>query len=94
MARSRLRKSFDLAEALARIRVPTLIVQGKDDPYGTIRQVRVAEEECRCPLDIVLLECCGHAPHRDQPVATLAAVGTFLARIFPWDGKAGVGSSA
>ena len=88
-------KSFDLIAALAHIRVPILIVQGKDDRYGTIRQVRAAEEECRCPVDIVLLDRCGHAPHRDQPVATLAAVGAFLDRIFrPSRGRRSVAAVA
>lgn len=79
---------FDIVEPLAYIRVPVLIVQGEDDPYGTVAQIRVAEEECYCPVDAVLLPGCGHAPHRDKPQETLAAVASFVTRIFELHGEA------
>jgi pimeloyl-ACP methyl ester carboxylesterase len=80
--------AFDMVEPLAYIRVPVLIAQGEDDPYGTVRQVRVAEEECYCPVEAVLLTGCGHAPHRDRPEETLEAVSSFVARIFQFHGEA------
>ena len=79
---------FDIVEPLAYIRVPVLIVQGEDDPYGTVAQIRVAEEECYCPVDSVLLPDCGHAPHRDKPAETLEAVGGFIERILVLHGEA------
>ncbi|MFL5210549.1 MAG: alpha/beta fold hydrolase [Microvirga sp.] len=79
---------FDIVEPLAYIRVPVLIVQGEDDPYGTVRQMEVAEEECYCPVDAVLLPGCGHAPHRDKPDETLEAVGGFIERILVLHGEA------
>lgn len=79
---------FDIVEPLAYIRVPILIVQGEDDPYGTVAQIKVAEEECYCPVDAVLLAGCGHAPHRDKPAETLDAVGAFVTRIFELHGEA------
>jgi pimeloyl-ACP methyl ester carboxylesterase len=68
--------------------VPILIVQGEDDPYGTVRQIEVAQEECYCPVDAVLLPGCGHSPHRDRPEETLDAVASFIARIFELHGEA------
>jgi pimeloyl-ACP methyl ester carboxylesterase len=79
---------FDIVEPLAYIRVPVLIMQGEDDPYGTVRQVEVAREECYCPVDAVLLPECGHAPHRDRPEETLEAVSSFVTRIFELHGEA------
>jgi pimeloyl-ACP methyl ester carboxylesterase len=79
---------FDIVEPLAYIRVPILIVQGEDDPYGTVRQIRVAEEECYCPVDAMLLPGCGHAPHRDKPAETLEEVSSFVSRIFDLHGEA------
>ena len=79
---------FDIVEPLAYIRVPVLIVQGEDDPYGTVRQIEVAEEECYCPVEAVLLPGCGHAPHRDKPDETLEAVGGFIERILVLHGEA------
>jgi pimeloyl-ACP methyl ester carboxylesterase len=81
---------FDIVEPLAYIRVPILIVQGEDDPYGTVRQIEVAEEECYCPVDALLLPGCGHAPHRDTPEEALEAVSSFVTRIFELHGEAKV----
>jgi len=73
---------FDTTDALAYIRVPILVVQGAADPYGTLAQVRVVEEECYCPVETLLLQGVGHAPHRERPEETLAAVSAFTDRIF------------
>lgn len=78
---------FDLTDALAYIRVPILFIQGADDPYGTIAQVRVVEQECYCPVDTLILPGCGHAPHREKPDETLAAVAGFADRIFRVHGE-------
>src|SRR5580693_1973988 len=67
-------RRWDITDALAYIRVPVLIVQGADDQYGTARQIEVAQEECYCPVEVALLPRIRHAPHREAPDATLAAV--------------------
>jgi pimeloyl-ACP methyl ester carboxylesterase len=79
---------WDITEYLAYVRVPILIVQGEDDPYGTPRQVEVAESECYCPVESVLLPGCGHAPQLDRPEATLAAIRDFAERLFVTHGEA------
>ncbi len=73
---------FDLTDALAYIRVPILLIQGADDRYGTMAQVRAAEAECYCPVEPLILPGCGHAPHREKPNETLEAVAAFTDRIF------------
>jgi pimeloyl-ACP methyl ester carboxylesterase len=77
----RFRTEFDITGALPYIRVPVLIVQGEDDPYGSVDQLAAAARECVCPVECVLLPECGHAPHRDQPQATLAAVAEFIVHV-------------
>jgi pimeloyl-ACP methyl ester carboxylesterase len=74
-------RSWDITEELAYIRVPILIVQGKDDQYGTVRQIQAAREECYCPVDVALLPNVRHAPHREAPDDTLRAIGDFANRI-------------
>ena len=78
--------TFDTTDALAYIRVPVLVMQGSADPYGTLAQVRVVEEECYCPVETVVLPGVGHAPHREKPDETLAAIAAFTDRIFHGDG--------
>jgi len=73
---------FDTTEALAYIRVPVLVVQGAADPYGTLAQVRVVEEECYCPVETLVLPGVGHAPHREQPGQTLETIASFADLIF------------
>jgi len=73
-------RNWDISEALAFIRVPILIVQGANDQYGTARQIEVAKEECYCPVEVALLDA-RHAPHREAPQETLAAVAGFCTRL-------------
>jgi pimeloyl-ACP methyl ester carboxylesterase len=74
-------RKWELTDALAHIRVPILIVQGEDDQYGTKRQIEVAQEECYCPVEVVLLPDTRHAPYREAPFATLRAISDFANRL-------------
>ncbi len=74
-------RQWDLTEELAYIRVPILIVQGDQDQYGTLRQVEVAQEECYCPVEAVILKGIRHVPHREAPEATMAAIVDFARRL-------------
>jgi len=69
--------AFNLRDELRRIRVPTLIIRGDDDRYGTHRQVWLAKELCQCPLEILLIPAYGHVPHREQPEQTIEAIAKF-----------------
>jgi pimeloyl-ACP methyl ester carboxylesterase len=74
-------RKWDITEYLAHIRVPVQIVQGEADPYGSLRQVQIAEKECDCPVDVVVLPNAGHSPHKEAFDATLQAVAGFVNRI-------------
>ena len=78
---------FDTTDALAYIRVPILALQGAADPYGTLAQVRVLEEECYCPVEAVVLPGVGHAPHREDAPKLLANIADFVDRIFRVHGE-------
>ena len=80
-------ETFDTTDALAYIRVPILAVQGAADPYGTRAQIRVVEDECYCPVETLVMDGVGHAPHREKPDDTLAAVAAFADRIFRAHGE-------
>jgi pimeloyl-ACP methyl ester carboxylesterase len=82
-------KSFDIREELNYIRVPVLIVKGADDPYSTVAQIRVAENECYCPVESVVIPNARHAPHHDQPELTLEAISSFINHILWFHQEAG-----
>jgi pimeloyl-ACP methyl ester carboxylesterase len=74
-------RKWELTDELAHIRVPMLIVQGEQDQYGTLRQIEVAQQECYCPVEVALLPNTRHAPYREAPEATLAAISEFANRL-------------
>jgi len=74
-------REWDITEQLTYIRVPMLIVQGKDDQYGTVKQIEAAERECYCPVEVALLADARHSPQREQPEATFRVITDFVANI-------------
>ncbi|MBV8567828.1 MAG: alpha/beta hydrolase, partial [Methylobacteriaceae bacterium] len=80
-------RSWDISGELSYIRVPVQIVQGELDPYGTKRQIDIAQEECYCPVDVTLLPGIGHAPHREAVEVALRAVADFVNRVLKIHGE-------
>ena len=72
-------RGWSIEALLGRLECPILAVQGEDDEYGTLAQVTGIRD--RAPqTEIVVLERCGHSPHRDRPEALTSAVIDFMAR--------------
>jgi pimeloyl-ACP methyl ester carboxylesterase len=57
------------------------MVQGRSDEYGTLAQIDKAAEAAYCPVETLILEECGHAPHLDQSEATLNETAAFIERL-------------
>jgi pimeloyl-ACP methyl ester carboxylesterase len=74
-------RAWNLEEFLPGITVPTLIIQGEDDEYGTLEQVERVSRQLSGPVERTILANCGHSPHRDQPEATLGAMSKFIRRL-------------
>ena len=72
-------RAWDITAAARGIRLPTLVVQGEADPYGTAEQAAIAARTIPAPVTTVLLPGIGHAPHLEAAAATLAAVAGFVA---------------
>ncbi len=72
--------AFELSADLARIRVPMLILQGEQDPYGTVAHARLAERLVPTPVRTVLLPA-RHAPHREATEASVAAIAQLVAEV-------------
>lgn len=74
-------RHWNLQEYLPAVTVATLVVQGQDDPYGTLRQVDAIERQCGGPVRRQVFERCGHSPHRDHPERTLKAMAAFIREV-------------
>lgn len=72
-------KQWSIESELESIRCPLLAVQGLDDEYGTLEQIRGIAR--RAPQTQLLeLPDCGHSPHRDRPEPLIAAATAFIRR--------------
>ncbi|CAB3850928.1 2-succinyl-6-hydroxy-2, 4-cyclohexadiene-1-carboxylate synthase [Achromobacter anxifer] len=70
-------RGWNLEEYLPRIACPVLAIQGVDDEYGTLAQIRGIH---RLAPQTELLEIpdCGHSAHKDQPAKVIQAVAGFV----------------
>ncbi len=74
-------KAWNIEEFVNRWRVPALLIQGADDQYGTIAQIRAIEARTPALVASLILEACRHSPHVDRPQATLDAAVGFCAQV-------------
>ena len=72
-------KQWSIETEIESITCPLLAVQGIDDEYGTLEQIRGVARRVR-QTELLELADCGHSPHRDQPQALSAACADFIAR--------------
>ncbi len=72
---------WNVAEVIDYLRIPVLAIQGREDQFGTLAQIREIESRSYAPVDIKILEDCGHAPHIEQTEKTLETVAEFVCRL-------------
>jgi pimeloyl-ACP methyl ester carboxylesterase len=70
-------RNWNITAELAHIRCPVLAIQGKDDEYGSLAQIRGIREMAP-QTQLLELTACGHSPHKDQPQAVLDAVTAWV----------------
>ncbi|MBV9195409.1 MAG: alpha/beta hydrolase [Solirubrobacterales bacterium] len=71
-------EAWNIEELLSAVEVPVLLIQGDDDPYGTLAQIDSVMSRVRGPIERIVLSC-RHAPHVQAPEETLTAVTRFVA---------------
>ena len=74
-------RDWNIEYSLPGIGCPLLLIQGRDDEYGTMAQLDAIERGVSRTTERVELDACGHSPQRDQPEATLAAIAGFVAAL-------------
>ncbi len=66
---------FDLLHDLERIKIPSIVIHGRDDPIPLASSVEAARA---LGTNLVVLDDCGHVPYVEQPKRLFSALDTFL----------------
>jgi pimeloyl-ACP methyl ester carboxylesterase len=70
-------RAWNIESVLDSIACPVLAVQGADDEYGTLAQIRAIQT--RLPKTrLLVIPKCGHSPHRDRPELLASAAARFI----------------
>jgi pimeloyl-ACP methyl ester carboxylesterase len=73
-------RDWDVTGAVGSITAPLLLIQGREDEYGTLAQLDRIEGASRVPVQRLVVSA-GHSPHLDQPAEVVSAIASFLADV-------------
>lgn len=72
-------RPWRIDDQIANIQCPLMAIQGVDDEYGSMDQIRgIARNVPQCEL--LKMNACGHSPHKDQTEGLISAVQNFFKR--------------
>ncbi|MGD9804256.1 MAG: alpha/beta fold hydrolase [Hyphomicrobiaceae bacterium] len=74
-------REWSLEPECARLSIPTLLIQGEDDEYGTLAQLDAIEVAAPIPPRRLVLPGCGHVPQRDCEEEVLDAIAAFATEL-------------
>lgn len=74
-------QEWNAADVIDYWRVPSLVIQGSNDEYGTLAQIREIEMRSYAPVDLEVFADCGHSPHVEKRQQTISTVAEFIARL-------------
>jgi pimeloyl-ACP methyl ester carboxylesterase len=69
-------RAWSLEPEAEAVTAPALLIQGADDPYGTLDQLDRIQARVRGPVERLVVPG-GHSPHHEQPEAVLEAIARF-----------------
>lgn len=71
-------RSWSIEKYLQKITCPTLVMQGKDDEYGTLKQVDGIINGISAYAEKWIIPDVGHTPHREKPELTIDIASQFI----------------
>ena len=71
-------RAWDIQEYLSAVRVPTFLIQGLQDEYGTRKQIDTIAAAMAGHAEALVLDRCGHTPHVDQRSVVETVVAEFV----------------
>ncbi len=72
---------WNIEKYLDNISVPILLIQGRDDEYGTLEQVFTICKKVSTDVKLMIVSNCKHSPHRDRTDVVLKATENFLLKL-------------
>jgi pimeloyl-ACP methyl ester carboxylesterase len=79
-------QSWNIEDVLSSIECPVLVIQGREDQYGSERQVRSIVSGISGGAIPVVVSDCRHTPHQEAPETLLAIMSEFVDRIISRNG--------
>jgi pimeloyl-ACP methyl ester carboxylesterase len=73
---------WNIEACAERVDAPMLLIQGRQDQYGSVAQIEAIARRARGPAEQLVLDA-RHAPHLEAPDETLAAISRFAAQATP-----------
>jgi len=73
-------RDWNLEREAELVTAPTLVIQGAEDPYGSLRHLELIEARARGPVERLVLPG-GHSPHLEHERRVADAIAAFLARL-------------
>jgi pimeloyl-ACP methyl ester carboxylesterase len=74
-------RTWTLEPELPRVSCPVLLIQGVQDRYGTLAQIDRIAAGVAGAVERLVLDPCGHSPHRDQRDVVLDVAARFVESI-------------
>lgn len=71
-------RDWNIEEYLPGVRCPVLVIQGRDDEYGTPAQVEAIVSGVSGPAEPLIIPGCGHIPHHQARERVLAEMTRFI----------------
>jgi len=69
---------WNIEMLLPEITCPSLILQGKNDEYGTLKQVEGIKQGIQSKAKVIILENTGHSPHKENSEYVLQVASDFI----------------
>ena len=71
-------KNWNIEEYLENISIPTMLIQGSNDQYGTMKQLDSISNQIKNNPFRLEIKNCGHSPHIEYPQLILDNINNFI----------------
>lgn len=73
--------NWSLQSCIGNVNCPVLAIHGENDEYGSLAFPKFISENTSGKSDMLILNNCGHTPHKEKPEEVLTAIKQFLTHV-------------